>query len=113
MTKYNNGQVVPVLTDNHGMKVYWRSGSIAPRILNLGTRWRRLVSFTPRVFNPDRKIFRIGDFVVLRAVVKRNTSFAAEHVQGNSIRIHSSLIRKMSEGQYPVLSSVLPVNIVN
>jgi len=26
----------------------WRSGDIAPRILNLGTRWRCVVSFTRR-----------------------------------------------------------------
>jgi hypothetical protein len=30
------------------MKAYWGNGSIAPRILDLGTRWRRVVSFTPR-----------------------------------------------------------------
>jgi hypothetical protein len=30
------------------MKTYWGSGCIAPRILDLGTRWRWVVSFTPR-----------------------------------------------------------------
>jgi hypothetical protein len=30
------------------MKVYWWSGGIAPRILDLGTRWRWVVSFTSR-----------------------------------------------------------------
>jgi hypothetical protein len=28
------------LTEHHAMKAYWVSGSIAPRILDLGTRWR-------------------------------------------------------------------------
>jgi hypothetical protein len=28
------------LTKNHTMKTYWGSGGIAPRILDLGTRWR-------------------------------------------------------------------------
>jgi hypothetical protein len=28
------------------MKTYWGSGGIAPRILDLGTRWRGVVSFT-------------------------------------------------------------------
>jgi hypothetical protein len=28
------------LTKHHAMKTYWGSGSIAPRILDLGTRWR-------------------------------------------------------------------------
>jgi hypothetical protein len=28
------------LTKHNAMKTYWGSGSIAPRILDLGTRWR-------------------------------------------------------------------------
>jgi len=37
------GKVVPgLLTEHHAMKMktYWGSGSIAPRIIELGTRWR-------------------------------------------------------------------------
>jgi hypothetical protein len=36
------GKIVPVLllTEHHAMKVYWGSGGIVPRILDLGTRWR-------------------------------------------------------------------------
>jgi hypothetical protein len=30
------------------MKAYWESRGIAPRFLDLGTRWRWLVSFTTR-----------------------------------------------------------------
>jgi hypothetical protein len=30
------------------MKKYWGSGGIDPHILDLGTRWRCMVSFTPR-----------------------------------------------------------------
>jgi hypothetical protein len=30
------------------MKAYWRSEAIAPCILDLGTKWRCVVSFTPR-----------------------------------------------------------------
>jgi hypothetical protein len=30
----------PCLTKHHAMKTYWGSGDIAPRILDLGTRWR-------------------------------------------------------------------------
>jgi hypothetical protein len=37
------------------MKVYWGSEGIAPRILELGTRWRLVVSFTPRPLYPQRK----------------------------------------------------------
>jgi hypothetical protein len=37
------------------MKAYLRNGSIAPRILDLGTRWRWVVSFTPRPLYPQGK----------------------------------------------------------
>jgi hypothetical protein len=36
------------LTKHHAMKTYWGSGGIAPRILDLGTKWRWVVSFMPR-----------------------------------------------------------------
>jgi hypothetical protein len=31
------------LTKYHAMKTDWGSGGIAPRILDLGTRWRRVI----------------------------------------------------------------------
>jgi hypothetical protein len=34
------------------MKAYWGSGGIAPHILNLSTKWRWVVSFTPGVRAP-------------------------------------------------------------
>jgi len=37
------------------MKMYWQSGDIAPHILNLGSRWRWVVSFTPRPLYSRRK----------------------------------------------------------
>jgi hypothetical protein len=41
------------------MKSYWRSGGIAPRILNLDTRWRGVLSFTVRLLYPRGKIMKI------------------------------------------------------
>jgi hypothetical protein len=38
------------------MKAYRVNGGIAPRILDLGTRWRSVLSFTPRLFYPQGKI---------------------------------------------------------
>jgi hypothetical protein len=35
------------------MKAYWGSGGIAPLIIDLGTRWRWVVSFTPRPLYPQ------------------------------------------------------------
>jgi hypothetical protein len=43
------------LTEHCTMKAYWGSGCIAPRILNLDSRWRRVVSFTPRTLYPQGK----------------------------------------------------------
>jgi hypothetical protein len=36
------------LIEHYAMKAYWGSGGIASRILDLGTRWRCMVSFTIR-----------------------------------------------------------------
>jgi hypothetical protein len=40
------------LTEHHVMKACWESGRIAPRFRDLGTRWRWVVSFTPRSLYP-------------------------------------------------------------
>jgi len=41
------------LTEHHAMKAYWGSGGIGPPILDLGTRWRWVVSFMPRPLYPQ------------------------------------------------------------
>jgi hypothetical protein len=55
------------------------SGGITPRILNLGTIWRRVVSFTPRLLhprgmNPGTHWIRswVGSSVGLDVVAKRS-----------------------------------------
>jgi hypothetical protein len=52
------GKFVPVLflTEHYTMKAHCGSGGIAPRIPDLGTRWRRAVTFTPRPLYPQGKI---------------------------------------------------------
>jgi hypothetical protein len=42
------------LTKHHAMKT-WGSGGKAPHILDLDTRWRWVVSFTPRSLYPQEK----------------------------------------------------------
>jgi hypothetical protein len=45
------GKFIPVFffsTEHHAMKAYWGSGDIAAHILDLSTRWRWVVSSTPR-----------------------------------------------------------------
>jgi hypothetical protein len=43
------------LTKHHAKKTYWENKGIAPRILDLGTRWKWVVSFTPRPLYSQRK----------------------------------------------------------
>jgi len=51
-----NSLVCPCdLTEHRAMKAYWGSGNITPRILELDTRWRWVVSFTPRSLYPQGK----------------------------------------------------------
>jgi hypothetical protein len=41
------------------MKIYWGNGGIAPRILNLGTRWRMEVGgelHAPTALSPEKKL---------------------------------------------------------
>jgi hypothetical protein len=60
------------------MKAYWGSGGISPRILDLGTRWRWVVSFTSQPLYPQGKSpgthlleDLVGSRAVLDAVVKK------------------------------------------
>jgi hypothetical protein len=39
------------------MKAYWGSGGIDPSVLDIGIRWRLVVSFTPRPLRPQGKSF--------------------------------------------------------
>jgi hypothetical protein len=41
------------LNEHHAMKAYWGSWVMAPRILDLGARWRWVVSFTSRPLYPQ------------------------------------------------------------
>jgi hypothetical protein len=43
------------LTEYHALKAYWGIGGIAPCILDLGTRWRWVVSFKPQPIYPQGK----------------------------------------------------------
>jgi hypothetical protein len=43
---------------HHAVKTYWESGGTAPRILNLGTGWRWVVSFAPRQIYPRHPLDR-------------------------------------------------------
>jgi hypothetical protein len=53
-TQWKTSQLC-TLTEHHAMKVFRGSGGIAPLILDLGSRWRWRVSFTPRPLYPQGK----------------------------------------------------------
>jgi hypothetical protein len=69
------------LTKHHAMKMYWWSGGIAARNLNIGTGWSRVVSFMPRPLNLRGNSPRtrwtggwLGPSVDLDAVARRKIS---------------------------------------
>jgi len=45
-----------LLAEHQAMKAYRGNGGIAPRLLDLGTKWRWLISFTPRPLYHQGKI---------------------------------------------------------
>jgi hypothetical protein len=65
------------------MKTYWGSRDIAPRILNLGAKWRLVVSFTPR------PLYSRG----------KNTRYALDTRLGGP----QSQSRRGDEGKLPIL----------
>jgi hypothetical protein len=76
--------LVPFLTERHAMKAYCGSGGIAPRILDLDTRWRWVVSFTPWPFYPQGEgTHWIGDCLDPRAgldvVVRKKVPSHCQH----------------------------------
>jgi hypothetical protein len=50
-TDYCQVKLSLCLTKHWAMKTYWGRGGIAPRVIDLGVRWRWVVSFTPRPLN--------------------------------------------------------------
>jgi hypothetical protein len=54
-TQKTSTWVTPYLNKHHTIKTYWGSGSIAPHIPDLGTRWKWVVSFTTRPLYPQGK----------------------------------------------------------
>jgi hypothetical protein len=73
------------LTKHHAMKTYSGSEGIAPRILDLSTGWRWVVSFKPRSLCPQGKSHWIGSWMgpraVLDAVAKRKIPSPRRHPQ--------------------------------
>jgi len=52
------------------MKTYWGGGGIAPRILDLGTRWRR-PHHTPKpipVYIEDERVWHVADMGEIRSL---------------------------------------------
>jgi hypothetical protein len=49
------GKVLCALTEHHVMNVYWGVEVYLHSFFNLGTRWRWVVSFTPRPLYPQGK----------------------------------------------------------
>jgi hypothetical protein len=95
---------ISCLIRHHAMRTYWGNGGIAPRILNLGTRWKWVVSFMPRPHYPRRKspvIHWIGGWVGPRAglgaVAKREKFHYWLCRESNAGRPARSLVSVLTE----------------
>jgi hypothetical protein len=80
------------------MKAYWKSRCIAPRILDLGNRWRWVVSFTPRPLYPRERapnldmayfILRYIYFYCYAGVLKHFSPQHWNHSTRANIGLHS------------------------
>jgi len=84
------------LTKHHAMKTYCGSGGIAPRIPDLGTRWRWVVRFTPRRFTPRERApgtHWTGGWVCPRAHLDAvQTQLQRIHISTTYFNIHFSII---------------------
>jgi hypothetical protein len=92
------------LTKYHSMKTYWGNGGIAPRILNLATRLRWVVSFVLRPLYPrgrslhyplDRRLG--GPKAGLNAVTKRKNLYHCPYRELNPDRPARSLVCTLTE----------------
>jgi hypothetical protein len=83
------------------MKNYWGSGGIAPRILHLGTRWRWVISFSPRPLYPQGKSPRYSLFSY-NNLTNQPTNQPANQFQGTE-----SFLRRYTIGRNVKLTTHL------
>jgi len=96
------------LTKHHTMKTYWRSWGIAPRILDIGTRWRWVVSFTSRLLYyliPPRRC------VVIAWCIKRLPS--NETKGGDSFLRNENRLGRLETRQRPQNKRILHIRLCN
>jgi len=78
---------VSALTEHHAMQVYWGSGSIASHVLDLGTRWMWVVSFSLYRFTPRGAINMILNAALTSAV----EVFKVQWYLGYKYKYHETL----------------------
>jgi hypothetical protein len=80
------------------MKTYWGSGGIAARILDLGTRWRSVVSFTPRPLYSQGKSPDIIIIIIIIIIIYGNV----KGIQCRTVRIKTMTNeeRKIDDGAF-------------
>jgi hypothetical protein len=110
------------LTEHHAMKAYWGSGGIAPRILELDTRWRWVVSFTPRPLYPRKRApdtYWIGSWVGPRAgldaVVKRKvpSPWTPDHPARSPVLYHWAIPAPIRKGYMDIIRKKARDNMDN
>jgi hypothetical protein len=104
----NESEDVPALflTEQQAIKAYWGSGGRAPRILDLGTRWRWVVSLTPQPlysqgkspWYPLDRMLDGGPKTSLDAVVRRKISSSSGIRNPDHLARSSRLLGKKNTG---------------
>jgi hypothetical protein len=69
-----NAKLSLYVTKYRALKTYWGSGGIAPCILDVGTRWKWVVSFTPRPLCTHCIADWVGLIAGIDAMTKRKIS---------------------------------------
>jgi hypothetical protein len=93
------------------MKAHWGNAGIAPRILDLGTGWRWVVSFTPRIIREENKIVR-GKYLRLWKLNISNSHSSSQKIP-YLLRKPSLNYRYHSNPPLnPLLSDMNPVQIL-
>jgi hypothetical protein len=88
------------LTTHHAMQAYWGSGGIAPCILNLGTRWRWVVSFTSQQLYPRYPLHRDNFTFTLAGIEPQSSSPCSRHYTDWAIPALDDTLLKDIKGNF-------------
>jgi hypothetical protein len=94
--RLGNGTSKGIRPSTMCVKIYWGNGGVAPRILNLGTRLRRVVRLTPRGKQPQYLLDkRLGgpQSRSERGGEEKNFYYCLHNIKYRSFKIHNLYLK--------------------